>query len=175
MATNAQKNRDLALALNTVSTNGQAQAWAARAMDAGRAGAERFSAWSIAEERRWAFDTLWGAVNDVELASRPFQGADDSQTFAAASWDPELKRAIGRLYSSLWAIEQVLPESEAQAWRDFVGGVAIDSIAAVPRIVKDVATGAVDVVKPALWPLALGLAALAIVIVAVRFGAKGAV
>lgn len=181
MPTAAQRNREVQANLQTVTTNGQAWAWAQRVIAQASKGVEQFSAWSIDSSHRWAHEQLSQGIAAVELAARPFAGGDDTVPFASASW-PDLRRSVAGLYSTIFAIEGVLgDETELGAWGDFLSTVGVEAIKAAPGIVKeavktgaDIAKPAIDAATPLLWPLAIGLVALVVVAVVVIPRLKGA-
>jgi predicted trehalose synthase len=81
-----------------------------------------------------AIGMLQNASADVHRYLAPMSGADD-EPVSAASWK-DLRGAIGRLYNTWWAIEDVLPPSQRHtAWQAW-GAILLDVGASVPEAAK---------------------------------------
>jgi hypothetical protein len=81
-----------------------------------------------------AIGMLQNASADVHRYLTPMSGADD-EPVSAASWK-DLRGAIGRLYNTWWAIEDVLPPSQRHtAWQAW-GAIVLDVGASVPAAAK---------------------------------------
>lgn len=150
MSLRAQRTAELFTALDTVETNGQAQDAAARAIGHGLAAADRFSYFTPDPSHVYAKQEIEAGVADVQRLAEPFSQVDLSMPlFAAAAWR-ELRKAIGRLYGTLWAVEDVLAgDTELGAWLDFIGSVSADAVRAFPKVTQ----GALDYAREAAAPI----------------------
>lgn len=150
MSLRSERTRELYNAFYSVETNGQVQEWAARAIAHGQAAASQFSAWSPDPSHHAALRDIKDAVADVVRYSGPFSRVDPSAPFAESSWI-DLRKAIGRLYSILWSVEDVLAgESTLSAWLDFIGTVSSEAVRAVPKVVREALDYGRELARPLL-------------------------
>lgn len=186
MSVGRQRTEELYAAFAKVETNGQAIAFARSAIGAAGATRARFSALSLDGSHREAVRRLNDVADDVDRSAKAMQG-DPGMRVQAASWD-DLKHAIGRLYSALWAIQDVLAGEDDSliGFAQEIGGYVSASIKAVPTVVSTTVGYAAGLVGGAakqiagglvpLWPIVAVVAVVAVGgFVLLRVVEKGAV
>jgi hypothetical protein len=158
---------DLIAALNTVTVNAQALAAADLVIGTVTAARDQFSSWlnytpfgfivrAIESSRADAYSRLDEAINDVRRYRDDFKGMPQVAVSQTA-WD-DLKHAIVRAYNVMWAVQDVQgDETEWQALVGFVGTVAVESIQAMPGVIRGALAFTSEVVTDTVGGVAAGL------------------
>jgi hypothetical protein len=179
----SQKLKDLQDALSGVVVNAQALAAADLAIGTLITARDRFSAWSLDNARRWAYDQLADAVNDVQRFRGPFEG-QPAAPVNPSSWD-DLQHAIARGYNRMWSISTgpIGEDSEWDATLSWLADTAAGSVAAIPDVLSaavhgiagfgtEIIGGAAKGLLP-LWPIvAAGVAVVVVGAIVLAAGRK---
>jgi hypothetical protein len=128
------RNEALFARFATVKTVGDAWNVAIEALRESLAVAQKLGE-STGPEIVSAMRMLQDARKNVDINLEPFRTPDNDAPLPLASWK-HLKAAIGGLYATWWAIEDVLPESERHTAWEAWGSMVLDIGAAVPDAAK---------------------------------------
>jgi hypothetical protein len=182
-----QRNQALFAALDRVEFNGQAAVVALRALQDGKAAVVSLRSSAFDPAAANAAEMVANAMADVERYGKTMTGLGDAPV-SVPSWK-ELRRAIGRLYSNLWAVEDVLPPHQRETFASAAVYIGAAAVAAFPEVTKKVIEGAGDLAAAAgagasnalaeilkgLWPLLLviGVAGAGALVLVPRMKAGG--
>jgi hypothetical protein len=175
----AAQVQGLQAALNSVTVNAQAVAFADATIGAAQAMRDRFFVLSVRNERRHWGATLREAIDDVRRFRGPFEGMPAQPIPpGSGSWD-DLRHAIGRAFNRMWSIAEdpSSGDSEIEAYFKYCFDVARGTIETMPVLLAAALagvagaagelTGAVAAAAFPLWPIVAAVAAVAVVAVLV--------